>query len=331
MKSSKDVAKQAGVSQATVSRVLNNPDSVMPETRQKVLKAIEHLGYYPNLIARSLVTNSSRTIALISGSLKNGFFVETTDSIVRLAKSWGYKTIVYFEEEKNRDLMDLIIGNKVDGILLSLIKLDDPVVEQLERTNIPCVFFNRKPRNGGNFVVLDNIMAAKLITRHLLDLGHRRIAYLSGETDVSTFSDRIIGFMEIMREANVEVKAELTHFMNTLNDDIERLTFQLLHMSEPPTAIICATDAMALTCMNAILSIGLRIPEDISLVGIDDISLASHHAIQLTTVGHQNLQMGEIAAKNLFEIMNEESSFEKLRQVTLKPELVIRKSTAQLK
>ncbi|MDG0791222.1 LacI family transcriptional regulator [Cohnella ginsengisoli] len=142
MISSIDVAKKAGVSQATVSRVLNNPQSVKPETRMKVQQAMEQLQYVPNLIARSLVTNTTRTIALISGSLQNGFFAETTDSIVQFAKHKGYKTLVYFEDEnKIPDLFDLIMSSKVDGVLLSLIKLDDPLVEQLERVKVPCVFF----------------------------------------------------------------------------------------------------------------------------------------------------------------------------------------------
>ncbi|MCG5026942.1 LacI family transcriptional regulator, partial [Anoxybacillus flavithermus] len=120
MISSKDVAKLAGVSQATVSRVLNNAKSVKPETRKKVLQAMEILRYQPNLIARSLVTNSTKTIALISGTLKNGFFVETTDSIINLATKHGYKTMVYFEgEAKLKDIVDTVMGNKVDGILMS--------------------------------------------------------------------------------------------------------------------------------------------------------------------------------------------------------------------
>lgn len=206
MTSSKDVAKLAGVSQATVSRVMNNPESVKPATRSKVLRAMEQLHYKPNLIARSLITNSTRTIALISGSLDNGFFVETTDSIVRLATKHGYKTMVFFDDGSNsREIFDMVMGNKVDGILMSNITLDDPLFEEIESLGIPYMFFNRRPRNGGNYVVLHNEMAGEMITNHLLDLGHERIAYISGHIKHSTFYERKLGFEKAMRSANLQL------------------------------------------------------------------------------------------------------------------------------
>lgn len=328
MSSSIDVAKKAGVSQATVSRVLNNPQSVKPETRMKVLQAMEQLQYVPNLIARSLVTNTTRTIALISGSLQNGFFAETTDSIVQFAKHKGYKTLVYFEDEnKVPDLFDLIMSSKVDGVLLSLIKLDDPLVEQLERVKVPCVFFNRRSKSGGHYVVLDNPSAVAEVTRHLIGLGHRKIAYLSGKTDFSTFQERSVGFKQVMLEHGLEMKPEWTSFIDTTTEEIERTVFTMLNRPELPTAIICATDAIALICMDIILMMGLRIPQDISLAGIDNTRMASHRAVQLTTVGHQKFAMGRIAAESLFELIEKGDSERSAIQITLRPELIVRKTT----
>ncbi|MFC4766210.1 LacI family DNA-binding transcriptional regulator [Effusibacillus consociatus] len=330
MISSRDVAKMAGVSQSTVSRVLNNPESVKPDTRNKVLRAIEELGYQPNLIARSLVTNSTRTIALISGTLSNGFFVETTNSIVDLATNRGYKTMVYFEGAMAlRDIFDSIRGNKVDGILLSSIKLDDPMFEEIERSGIPYMLFNRRPRKGGNYVILDNFSAAEMITHHLLELGHRRIAYISGETNISTFFERKIGFEQVLREAGLSLQPDLFHVCDTSSSEVGKITLKLMHMSNPPTAILCATDAMAFSCMDAVLSMGLRIPEDVSLAGIDDISMASHHAIQLTSVGHHKFRIGEIAAENLIEMIEHGVESDRPRQIILQPELVIRKTTGR--
>ncbi|MFD0715567.1 LacI family DNA-binding transcriptional regulator [Paenibacillus sp. GCM10027626] len=332
MVSSKDVAKKAGVSQPTVSRVLNNPDSVKAEKREKVLRAMEELGYYPNLIARSLVTNTTKTIALISGTLKNDFFVETTDSIIHTANQRGYKTIVYFEDENGdhvEDYWDSIMGYKVDGILLSLIRMDDPVLKKIENARIPSVFFNRKPQHNNHYVVLDNVLAARLLTKHLLELGHRKIAYLSGKTDYSTFYERKLGFETTMQEAQVQLIPELVHYIDITNDDIERVVLSLLGGKERPTAIICVTDAMALTCMNVILSAGLRIPEDISIAGMDDTHIASHQAIQLTTIGHHKFEMGKIATENLIELIEGANDTGSLRQVILKPELIVRKTTAE--
>lgn len=331
MISSKDVAKMAGVSQSTVSRVLNNPESVKTDTRNRVLRVIEELSYQPNLIARSLVTKSTRTIALISGSLSNGFFVETTNSIVDLATNRGYKTMVYFEGAMAlRDIFDSIRGNKVDGILLSSIKLDDPMFEEIERSQIPYMLFNRRPRTGGNYVVFDNYMAGRIIARHLLELGHKRIAYISGETNISTFFDRKIGFDKALNEAGISLEPNLFYEIDTSSAEVEKATLRLMHLSNAPTAILCATDAMALACMDALLAMGLRIPEDISLAGIDDISMASHHAVQLTSVGHHKFRIGEIAAENLIEMIEQGiAKDDRPRQIVLQPELVIRKTTGR--
>jgi DNA-binding LacI/PurR family transcriptional regulator len=332
MTSSKDVAKLAGVSQATVSRVMNNPESVKPATRNKVLWAMEQLNYKPNLIARSLITKSTRTIALISGSLNNGFFVETTDSIVNLATQRGYKTMVFFEGgAKMKEIFDIVLGHKVDGILMSNITLDDPLFEEIEKSGIPYIFFNRRPRQGGNYVVLDNLQAGRLIAKHFLDLGHKRIAYVSGPLNFSTFHERILGFEMEMREANVGIDPELVFVIDPTASNVERTTWNLLQLKHPPTGIIYATDAMALIGMDTILSMGYRIPEDISIAGIDDIKIASHHAVQLTTVAHHKFSMGVIAAESLMKMIEEGDKVSTPLQIVLKPEIVVRKTTGRLK
>lgn len=337
MVSSKDVAKLAGVSQSTVSRVLNNPDNVKVQNREKVLRAMEQLGYYPNLIARSLVTKSTRTIALISGTLNNGFYVEATESIVHLAKKRGYNTIVYFEDEQEiPDFFESVMGYKVDGVLLSLINLDDPVVERLRQSKLPHVFFNRRPRTGGNYVTLDNITAAQLLTKHLLDLGHRRIAFVSGTNNVSTFHERQLGFENSLRSADVEISPELVHNINPSKQEVEKVTNHLLQLPTRPTAIVCATDSMALACMNVILEKGLRIPDDISIAGFDNIGITSHRSIQLTTVGNEGESMGELAANALIDMLENSGAHngknnEVIIQRVLRPKLVVRKTTGKVK
>lgn len=330
MVSSKDVAKVAGVSQSTVSRVLNNPESVKPETRDAVLRAMTELNYQPNLIARSLVTNSTRTIALITGTLYNGFYVETTTSIVNLATNRGYKTMVYFEEAMTLgDVINSIRGNTVDGILMSSIKLDDPIFEEMENSGIPYMLFNRRPRSGGNYVVLDNELAGEMITRHILDLGHEKVAYISGDINVSTHYERKIGFEKVMNEAGIPIEPRMVHIIDTKPSEVEKVTLKLMHMNDRPTAIICGSTAIAFSCMDAILSMGLRIPEDVSLAGMDHISMAAHHAIQLTTVGNLRFAMGEIAAENLIEMIEHKGMPEQPIQIVLQPELNIRKTTGR--
>ncbi|WP_161493906.1 LacI family DNA-binding transcriptional regulator [Virgibacillus necropolis] len=327
MVSSKDVAKLSGFSQATVSRVMNSPDKVNSKTKKKILKTMEQLNYQPNLIARSLITNRTKTIALISGELHNAFFVETTDSIVNLASKYGYKTMVYFDNGNNaKEIYNSVVGAKVDGILMSSIMLDDPLLEEIENSGIPYMFFNRRPRRGGNYVVSNNKLAGELITKHLIGLNHNRIAYISGELNISTFLERKQGFEQALKKGNIEIDSSLQCITDASTSEVEKKTLKLINYSNPPSAIVYATDAMALVGMNAILSMGLNIPDDISIAGIDNNSISSHYAIQLTSVGNPGFKMEELAMEILIEVMTNKNITR--RQIIPNPEVIIRRTTS---
>jgi DNA-binding LacI/PurR family transcriptional regulator len=331
MVSSKDVALAAGVSQATVSRVLNNPESVRSARRNKVLEAIERLDYQPNLIARSLVTSNTRTIAFISGSMRNNFFIDTMDSIINLANDRGYRTMIFFDGNVGlKDIWSTIKGQMVDGVILSLISMDDPVIEDIIHSPIPHMFLSRRPRSGGHFVEIDNQLAGELIASHIVGLGHRRIALLSGELEYSTFFGRKEGVDKVMAEANLPFEDGLVHYINTASlSEIEKVVWKMMQRKEPPTAIICTSDAMAIACIDVLLGMGISIPGDVSISGIDDSKLSAHHSFQLTTVGHKVFEIGEIAAENLLEMI-EHKEMDKKRQIILRPELMIRQTTARL-
>ncbi|WP_339179669.1 LacI family DNA-binding transcriptional regulator [Oceanobacillus sp. FSL W7-1293] len=330
MVSSLDVAKFAGVSQATVSRVLNNSPKVTEKTKKKVYAAIKELGYYPNLIARSLVTNENRTIALISGAINNDFYVETTESIVNKTNELGYRVIVFFAEENQPvNILDSIKGSNVSGILLSSIFLEDSLLEELEKSGIPYIFFNRRPTKGGNYVVLDNKKASFLNAEHLIKLGHTRIAYISNEfSNISTLYERKLGFDKAMRKYNLN-NDKYIRIIEGTEEDLELTIEELLNMKTPPTSIICTTDHMAMIVMNYLISKGLRIPEDISLTGFDNNKITAHQAIQLTTVSHkEKYNIGRIAAEKLFEMIeNPTRENQNNIQIVLEPKL-FKRSTA---
>lgn len=329
MVSSKDVAKAAGVSQPTVSRVLNNPDSVMPEKRERVQKAMQQLGYKPNLLARNLVAKSTRTIALITGSLMNDFFVETTDSIVNYAASRNYKTIIYAEHTggSTHDVLVSAMGYQVDGILMSSIKLDDPCLSTLESSGVPYMLFNRRPRQGGNYVVLDNAGAGARMAEHLLSEGHRNIAYVTSRPDISTRHERLIGFQHAMLEAGTPMNPELLVITDPESPAVRSQIRRLMQSEPRPSAIVCAMDELALLCLDELLAIGLRVPEDVCLAGFDDIAMSAHRAIQLTSIGMHAHDMGGIAALMLLDWVESGSKPDKPLQIVLPPELIIRKST----
>jgi DNA-binding LacI/PurR family transcriptional regulator len=326
MVSSNDVAKRAGVSQTTVSRVLNGVDTVKPKTRERVLQAIEELQYRPNLIARSLVTKSTKTIAMVSGSVLNPFYAETTDFIFQFAGRKGYNITVSYDEELTTNWLQKAIGSS-DGILLSSLKLDDPVFEDLRRSGVPYMLFNRKPQHGGNYVVMDNVLAGTLITQHLLDLGHSRIAYISRSGNISTFQGRHEGFLKTLKNAGKSADPDLIYFLDLPELEVAKATKKIMTGANPPTAILCANDSIALLCMDALLCMGVKVPEDVSLAGIDNIKLASHAAIRLTSVGHEKSQMAELAINSLIDMIEGKEDKNVPKQIVLKPELVVRNTT----
>lgn len=298
--------------------------------RDKVLRAIEALHYKPNVAARSLAAKRTNTIALISGTLRNDFFAESTERIVEYANKRGYRTMVYFENEGSLgDILAQVKSYKVDGILISCMKLDDPYYEAFAASGIPCIWFNRRHRLGGNYVSMDNDAAAQMLTRHLLDLGHRRIAYVSGHRDISTLYERWNGFATAMQEAGVKIREEDVHFLEPTEQEIQKLTWRLMKQPEPPTAMMCGHDELAIACMDTLLSMGLRIPGDVSVAGFDDVRMSRHQAIQLTSVGQHRFDMGEVAAEHLMSLIEGEGEPQSI-QFLCKPELFVRRTTGAI-
>lgn len=303
--SSKDVAKYAGVSQTTVSRVLNTPELVKQKTIDKVRKAIDELNYVPNDIARSLVQKKTEAITLISGPLHNPFFVDTTTAIVNYVNAQGYKVNVYFGTEDNLEIIyNAVLETKVDAIILSSILYEDPLFYKLEKLGVPFITFNRKHKENQYFVEIDNVEAGSLAAQHLLDLGHRDLCWIGGPQSMSTFFGRYEGFKNAIEKSGLSFKSIPTFFTDTSKESIRNVFDEIVHLENRPTAICAATDAIALEVMNLSLQYGYHIPEDFSIVGIDNVELSKHYSINLSTVGiKSNENLGLIAIKKLFEIL----------------------------
>lgn len=330
MVSSKDVAKYAGVSQSTVSRVLNDPSKVNSENVKRVQNAMKALNYRPNSVARSLVSNRTRTIALISGPLHNPFFVETTTSIVNYAESKGYRTMVFFEQSnQNKTIYEAVLSERVDGILLSSIFREDPVFDDLQDLDIPVIMYNRRHNKGGNFVEINNLESGRIAASHLLELGHKSIAVLGGPDHTSTFHGRKDGFLrEFARQTGNAASAELIKETNTTETGVHQAVLEVMSSKSPPTAIFAATDAIAIFAMDKLQQIGYKVPDDVSICGMDNVSLASHQSFQLTSIGHKGPKnLGLISAEHLIELMEDHDRAEEVVQITLEPALYDRKTT----
>ncbi|TFB14208.1 LacI family transcriptional regulator [Filobacillus milosensis] len=327
MVSSKDVAKLAGVSQSTVSRVLNNPESVGEAKHEKVIKAMKELNYRPNAIARSLVKKQTKSIALISGPIHNPFFAETTTYIVNYSKQRGYNTNVHFEVfGDNTSVFNDVIEMQVDGIILSSILMDDYIYDDLKNLNIPFVMFNRKHNEPGNFFEMDNLLAGQQATEHLLDLNHKDIVWIGGPLNMSTFYGRYEGFRKTMEEQGLPVSDHNTKITDTSENEIHNVVRDLLAERNRPTAIFAATDSIAIYVLDYLLEKGYNVPEDISVIGIDNTKLSQHHSIELTTVGmDQGINLGQVAIEQL--INDIESKNQHLTQKTYPTKLYNRSTT----
>ncbi len=303
--SSKDVAKYAGVSQTTVSRVLNTPELVKPKTIEKVMKAIEELNYIPNDIARSLVQQKTGIITLISGPLHNPFFVDTTTAIVNYVNARGYKVNVYFGTEDNlNSIYNAVLETKADAIILSSMLYQDELFFKLEKRGIPFIMFNRKHQENRHFVEIDNVHAGYLAANHLLSLGHQSLCWIGGPHQMSTFYGRYQGFVQALKQHGIDDKTVPTFFTNTNKNEIERAFEELLKLDRRPTAICAATDAIAIEILNLCLERGFKVPSDFNVMGIDNVELSKHHSIALTTVGLTSEEnLGFIAIEKLFEVM----------------------------
>ena len=306
--SSIDVAKHAGVSQTTVSRVLNTPHLVKEKTYKKVMRAIDDLSYIPNGNARSLVRQKTGTIALISGPLSNPFFVDTTTSIVNYASQYGYKINVHFATDSNlEETYSSVFENKVDGIILSSILIEDPFYQRIVKSGIPFIFFNRKHESNRFFVEMDNEKAGELATNYLLGLGHKNIAWVGGPSNMSTFKGRYDGYLKAFRNSSIKLESEnifLTN--NATNTELNRVFEQIEEMKNRPTAICAATDAIAISLLHCFISAGYRVPEDISIIGIDNVEISKHASINLTTIGITSpLGLGQLAIEKLIYMIEE--------------------------
>jgi LacI family transcriptional regulator len=321
----KDIARKAGVSGATVSRVINNMANVKPETRSRVLKAIEELNYYPNSLARGMRSKKTNSIGLLVADITNPFYAETAKTIIEAAGRFNYSIILC---NTNNDLLeqqkyiDVLLQRKVDGLIFASVHYKDPSLTPVAASQIPYILYNRRmaDSDGINYVVLDNELGALIAVEHLYGLGHRRIAFIRGPNTFSTGRERLNGYIQALDKFKIPYDGSIVVQGKYSEKQSYNAVKKLLSAEKRPDAIFASNDLMALSAMEAIMSSGLKIPDDIAVVGFDDIEIASHSAIQLTTVSQNRKMMAEIAIDSLRKMIQKEARHLPT-QVILKPVL----------
>jgi LacI family transcriptional regulator len=303
-----DVARLANVSQAMVSYVLNDNNSVtIPgETRERIQNAMESLGYQPNRTARSLRASKTYTIAVVIPDITNPFYPAFARGIQDVADQHQYDVITYntdgLAEKEHRYLQSLLEG-RVDGVVTVLFHTSAPALFQLLDHNIPVVRLEAAHKNSGerplDNVYLDNVAAAKLAVRHLIEKGHKRIGMLTGSEGPSSY--RLIGYSLMLEQCGVPLDEALIQTGEFNEEGGYHAMQALLEQTLRPTAVFAANDLMAMGAYLAIKEAGLRIPEDIAVVGFDNIPTAKLVSPPLTTVDQFQRRVGQRAAEMLFE------------------------------
>jgi LacI family transcriptional regulator len=331
----KEIAKLAGVSRTTVSRVLSGGYFVSKNTKDRILKIIEEKEYKPSIIAQSLRTNKTRTIGLVLADIENPFYSRVASGVFDVARVKNYDVILCNSnndiKSEERDIRTLI-ERGIDGLLLTTVELKMKTIENLIDRGFPFILIDCKLDTPGvNYVVNDDYYGAKLATEYLIELGHKKIFFL-GNRKLLSLRERFRGFKDTFEDHKIEGDNTFVpqKFINAYGIyDIDKIIKYLINREEKITAIFAGNDYLAIKSIEVINNNNLKVPEDISVIGYDNIEFSSMAKVSLTTIRQPKYLLGKLAAEQLFEILENKSDKE-LRRIILRPELLIRQSCKRI-
>ena len=328
----KEVAKHAGVSIMTVSRVVNNSGYVSADTRYRVEKSIEKLNYKPNLTARSLINNKSKFISVIVPDISNPFFAELIKGTENIARKFGYNIILSdtdWSESLEVNHIEGAFKRMADGLVIVAPKLSENKLVSYNE-NLPIVVVDRKLQSNDILnVFLDNEKGAISATEHLINLNHKKIAFVCGPKGIFNAEKRKKGFLSAMHKNGLNVETSLM-FNGDFKIESGKKVFEKLTKideKERPTAIFASNDMMALGIISSAQDANWNIPEDLSIVGFDDILLSSLMNPSLTTISNPYVKMGECAIRKLLATLEPDFIYDEDNEKNLVNNLVARKST----
>jgi len=330
----RDVARLAGVSTATVSFVINEKAHVSEELKRRVLDAIDALNYHPNNVARSLKVRRTQTIGMVVPQITNPFFGEIMTGVEYEAHKSGY-SVIFCNSNEDPALetlhLNILFERRVDGILLSS---SNPLhfADRHAKRRSPVVFVDRAPPGYlGAAVVGDNLVASQEAARHLIRLGHSRIAIITGPLDLQICVERLEGFRQGLQEAALPLSDDYVKCGDFRSESGYLTGLELMRLPNPPTAIFCCNNSMTLGLMRALGKLGIPCPERVSVLGFDDFEWAASFRPQLTAVAQPTREMGRLATEILIQEIEQqkgEAGNEKKQTIVLANELRVRDSTA---
>lgn len=326
-----DVAREANVSMATVSRVVNNNPNVKPQTRKKVFEAIERLGYRPNAVARGLASKKTTTVGVVIPDISNTIFAEVARGIEDIANMYHYNIILCNADkrkEKEIRVINTLLEKQVDGLLFMGGAVTEDHIMAFKTSSVPIVLCATSDENDGYpSVDIDHEAAAGDAVKTLIDRGHRRIAMISGTLqDPSSGFARYQGYKKALETAGIGVQEKYVRIGNYRYESGMELAKYFLGLEDKPTAIFTANDEMAIGAIHAIQDAGLRVPEDISVISVNNVRMAVMVRPQLTTVAQPLYDIGAVSMRLLTKLMNKEAV--QNSRVILPHEVISRHSVA---
>jgi DNA-binding LacI/PurR family transcriptional regulator len=327
----KDIARLARVSHPTVSRALQNSPLVNAKTAEKIRKIATESGYRASAVARGLVTRRTRTIGLVVTSVADPFTSQVVSAIEQAANDHGYCVFLAdsnADPDRERKIVQSFAEQRVDGIIVTSSRVGALYLPLLEEMMVPIVLVNdQHPGAFVHSVMICNQEGTRAVTEHLAGLGHRRIAFIGDQFGYQSDTERLAGYREALDAARIPFRPELVVRGDGKPEAAMHTMDELLARSNPPTAVCCYNDMTALGAMRSIRMHGLRVPEDISVAGFDDLFVASYTEPPLTTVRQPMRRMGQLAMENLIKLM---SGQESVVRIMVRAELIVRESTARV-
>ncbi|MDX5630560.1 MULTISPECIES: ribose operon transcriptional repressor RbsR [unclassified Brenneria] len=329
MTTMKDVARLAGVSTSTVSHVINNDRFVSDAVRDKVMAAVEQLNYAPSALARSLKINQTQTIGMLLTASSNPFYAEVVRGVERSCYERGYSLILCNTEgdsDRMSRSLETLLQKRVDGVLLMCTESHRPLPDMISRyPSIPMVMMDWAPFDVGIDVIKDNsLLGGELATNYLISRGYRKIACIAGPKDKTTAYNRLEGYRQAMQQAGLPIPDGYEIFGDFEFETGYRAMQRLLSLAEKPDAVFAGNDAMAVGVYHALYQVGLSVPQDMAVIGYDDIELARFMSPPLTTIHQPKDELGELAVDALLYRLEHPDTEPNVLMLT--PELIVRNS-----
>jgi LacI family transcriptional regulator len=328
-----DIARTLNVSPATVSRGLKDHPAISTKTKRRILEKAKELGYRSNNFASNLRKQKTQTIGILLHELHSHFIVSVLAGIEKVTTEAGYDILIAHSSESGQKEVanaQNLFHKRVDGIIASL-AFDTPDLShflQFSEKNIPIVFFDRVEEDSlGTKVIIDNYKAGYQATQHLLDQGCKRVIHITGNQSRNVYKQRAKGFKDALLDNNLEYNPANLKITDLDRVESEKVANEILNMQPRPDGVFCAGDFSAAVCMRVFKSAGLRIPEDIAIVGFNNDVICTLIEPQLTTINYPGVEMGEIAARILINHLNGNADITLTNSIIIKSDLIVRESS----